>query len=314
MATATTARTAPTETRTAPSPGETALAAQGTTAVRNWGFRDDVVALAKHINGNLTEAEMRVFLYEAWRLQLDPASGKQIYAVVYNKDDPNKRKMSIQIAIDGLRVIAARTGLYDGSAQVEDGPEVDSDGVKHPDFCVATVWRKGAEHPFVAKVRWNERRKKERYGPRSGQLTEFWADQPYGQLEKCAEAAALRKAFPMELRGAGVMEDVDDDDADDERRAETPVTEARVVETPAAPPPAPPAAPAGNDPKWIVSSVRDLMDDPAVRENLDVRRKADDLLNTRLDALGLHTLWDAKPEHIPALTALRDDLRLLVKA
>ena len=178
----------------------TALAPRGPTQL-TFGFRPDVLELTKLINPDLTPKEMATFLYEAWRLGLDPASGKQIYAVIYNKKDPEKRKLSVQIAVDGLRAIAAKSGLYDGSAEVEDGPDVTTDGVTHPEWCRATVWRRGSKHPFVAKVRWSERVKKEKYGPDAGKLTDFWRDQPYSQLEKCAEAAVIRKAFPLQVRG-----------------------------------------------------------------------------------------------------------------
>jgi hypothetical protein len=43
----------------------------------------------------------------ARRVGLDPFR-RQIYAVVYNKDKPKKRKMSIITGIDGFRAVAAR--------------------------------------------------------------------------------------------------------------------------------------------------------------------------------------------------------------
>lgn len=173
--------------------------------------------MAKLINPDLNPDELRVFMFEAMRLGLDPASGKQIYAVVYNRYDPSKRKMSVQIAIDGLRSIAARGGQYDGSAEIETDEGVSEGGFTHPRWARATVWRKGCTHPFVAKVRWEERRKYRRDRDREGRLVleDFWASQPFAQLEKCAEAAALRKAFPMEMRGVEVQGDSADGDLDE---------------------------------------------------------------------------------------------------
>ncbi len=279
-----------------------------------FGFSRPVVELTRLINPELTRNEMATFLYEAWRLGLDPASGKQIYAVIYNRNDAQKRKMSVQIAIDGKRAIAAATGEYDGSDEIEFGPEVDSDGVKHPEWARARVWRKGCANPFVATVRWSERRKLDRYSnavPKP--LTEFWHDQPYAMLGKCAESAALGKCFPLQMRGHELdREERDEDPGHDE----APIAEARVVDFPApspstspGTPPVPVAKPASEDPKWVVTSIRDVMEDPAVRDTPDVNTKAHDLLNTRLDAMGLKSVWDAKAEHIPTLKALLEDLR-----
>jgi phage recombination protein Bet len=317
--------------RTAPAPGSADLArASGSVDLNTLGYDAVTRHFAGLANPDLNEKELKMLLFEALRLGLDPASGKQIYGVIYNKNDPRKRKMSIQIAIDGLRSIAARTGKMDGSAMVEDGPDVDSDGVKHPAFCVATVWRAGCSHPFVAKVRWEERRRFERYDYQGNRypegkapLTDFWRDQPYGQLEKCAEAAALRKAFPMELRGASLVADQDDEDPEDERHRDAPVAEGRVV-TPPAPPPQAPAAAAphveppanGSDvkPGVYTTLIQDLMDDPAVKEDDRLRQKANDLINMRLDAMHLDHLRNAKPEHTLGLKALYEDLQQTVKA
>src|SRR3546814_3753630 len=45
------------------------------------------------------------------RVGLDPFR-RQIYAVVYSKDKPDKRKMSIITGIDGFRAVAARNRDY----------------------------------------------------------------------------------------------------------------------------------------------------------------------------------------------------------
>src|SRR5208282_3689014 len=174
-------------------------------AKETWGFPPSIVAATWAQYPELTRNELGRFLFEASRLGLDPATGRQLFAILYNKEKPN-RTLSIQIGVAGFRLVAARTGEMNGSADVEDGPEVTTDyksdngtivTIKHPAFCRAQVWRKGSEHPFVARVRWEERVKLG-YGRLP---TEFWRDQPYGMLEKAAETAALRKAFPMETRG-----------------------------------------------------------------------------------------------------------------
>ncbi len=136
--------------------------AQDLVATSDWGFPRSIVAATWAQYPELTRPELGRFLFEADRLKLDPATGRQIMVVIYNKNKPT-RSISIQIGIAGFRLIAARTGLLDGSADVEDGPEVTTPykgdngttvTIKHPQFCRAKVWRKGSEHPFEARVRW----------------------------------------------------------------------------------------------------------------------------------------------------------------
>lgn len=71
--------------------------------------------VAKDTNGD----EFDLFMAVARMKALDPFS-KQISAIVFNKDKPDKRNMSIITTIDGMRAIAARSGRYRPD---EDEPE-----------------------------------------------------------------------------------------------------------------------------------------------------------------------------------------------
>ena len=116
-----------------------------------------------------------------------------------------------------LRTTAARTGNYAGCDEAEFGPiisrsfsgkmKVGRDEYKDttvtlefPEWCRLTVYRlmpNGQRCKFVGpKVKWLES-----YAAigRSDLPNEMWKDRAEGQLEKCAEAAALRRAFPEEL-------------------------------------------------------------------------------------------------------------------
>lgn len=126
--------------------------------------------------------------------------------------------MTIQTGIDGYRLTAARTGQHAGTDDAVFGPE-DDDG--HPAWAQVTVYRflpNGYNASFTATARWDEYRQ----AKRSGELTGMWSSMPYGQLAKCAESLALRKAFPAELSGVYTREemaqaDVEDADVVDER-------------------------------------------------------------------------------------------------
>lgn len=111
-----------------------------------------------------------------------------------------------------LRTTATRTGIYAGKDAAEFGEtieqtfnneykgETETVTVKFPEWCRVTVYKLVHEQrcAFVGpKVYWLESyATKSRF---SDIPNEMWADRRSGQLEKCAEAAALRAAFPEEL-------------------------------------------------------------------------------------------------------------------
>lgn len=115
-----------------------------------------------------------------------------------------------------LRTTAFRTKQYAGCDDAEFGPTIKRDftgrlkgkdnswqektiTVEFSEWCRMTVYRElnGRVCKFVGpKVKWLES-----YATigASDLPNDMWQSRPEGQLEKCAEAAALRKAFPEEL-------------------------------------------------------------------------------------------------------------------
>ena len=130
-----------------------------------------------------TNDELKLFLHVADKSGLDALS-KQIYFI--------KRggKMTIQTAIDGFRSIADRTGQYVGS----NDPVFTGNG-KNPEKATVTVSKvvQGVVGEFTASARWTE------YYPDKNSF--MWDKMPHTMLGKCAEALALRKAFPQQLSG-----------------------------------------------------------------------------------------------------------------
>jgi len=68
-----------------------------------------------------------------------------------------------------------------------------------------TVYRmvQGVRCPFTATARWTE------YYPGEGQYTGMWDKMPHTMLAKCAEALALRRAFPAQLAGLYEVSELD---------------------------------------------------------------------------------------------------------
>ncbi len=144
----------------------------------------------------VTDFELKLFLYQAQRTGLDPLS-KQIHAIKRHNNKTDKDEMSIQTGIDGYRLIADRTGQYAGS----DDPVFDDE--INPQKATVTVWKLVAETKcsFSASARWKE------YYPGDKQGF-MWKTKPCIMLGKCAEALALRKAFPQELSGVYTHEEM----------------------------------------------------------------------------------------------------------
>lgn len=117
----------------------------------------------------------------------------------------SKVKMMRDVVMPGIglyRTQAARNGCA-GVSEPDFGPDITEEigGLKitYPEWCKVTVKRRmssGDTAEFTAKEFW-----KENYAVKGGQEKSvapnaMWAKRPYGQLAKCAEAQALRKAFP----------------------------------------------------------------------------------------------------------------------
>lgn len=152
---------------------------------------------------NAPNADLAVFLNFAQKTGLDPFA-RQIYMIGRN----NGKKWTIQASIDGLRIVAERSGDYAGQVGPEycgeDGQWRDTWTSKEPPVAARIgVLRHGFKEPLFAVAYYDEYVQKFNNAP-----SQMWQEKPRLMLAKCAEALALRKAFPNDLSGIYTAEEM----------------------------------------------------------------------------------------------------------
>lgn len=171
-------------------------------------------ALVEAVFPNATSVESVVLALSYCKARkLDPFKRNVHIVPIWNKDQRCYID-TIWPGIGELRTTAFRTGAYAGRGETVYGPDVTRKvgnvELTFPEWAQVTVSRmvKGVKVDFCGpRVYWIET-----YAVQSrndDSPNQMWADRPRGQLEKCAEAAALRAAFPEEVGGDMIPEEVE---------------------------------------------------------------------------------------------------------
>lgn len=177
---------------------------RGAIVAFDWN-REQVETLKRLVAVDCTDAEFGLFAEVCKRTELDPFT-RQIYAI------KRAGRLTIQTGIDGFRATAERTGQLDG----QDGPywcgpdgawtEVWPDS-REPFAAKVVVYRRDSQRGFTGIAHFSEYAQK-----KDGRLTEMWGKMPRTMIAKCAEALALRKAFPRQLSGLYTSDEMDQAD------------------------------------------------------------------------------------------------------
>lgn len=208
---------------------------------------EQVNLLKRTICRGATDDEFSLFMAVVNKTGLDPFS-RQIHAVKRWDAREKREVMSIQTGIDGYRLIAQRSGDLNG----QDGPYWCGPDGKWKDVWLESappaaakviVYRKGCAHPFVGIARYEAYVQRDK----EGNPNRMWRTMADGQLAKCAESLALRKAFPAELSGVYTQDEMG--------QAESPP-----IEKPVNAEPAPAAIPAPEIPERFQKDYDQLVD------------------------------------------------------
>lgn len=184
--------------------------------------------IKRTVAADTNESEFDLFVEYAKVKKLDPFS-KQVIAVVFSKDDPKKRRMSIIVTQDGQRILASRCRDY---RPAEDEPNFIIDpALKSPvnplgiEKATVTLFKQdnaGVWHPVKGWAYWSE------YAPTreewamdqesgkrkpTGKITldasGNWAKMPRVMLAKCANMVALRAGWPETFDGVYSEEEME---------------------------------------------------------------------------------------------------------
>lgn len=191
----------------------TTVAASGALAVRgdqtDW-TPEQQAALAQIGIADAPRGDQLVLLHMSQQLGLNPWS-HEIYMIGRWDQSAGKKKWTIQIGIDGFRSKSEEHPQYAG---VGDAEWCGEDGVwkdvwlsdQPPAAARFTVFRKDWDRPTRAVAHYREYVQYQKDGKTP---TSMWSGKPAGQLAKCAEALARRRAFPRVLTGVFAPEELE---------------------------------------------------------------------------------------------------------
>lgn len=171
--------------------------------------RPQIDLIKRTVAKGASDDELRMFIQVCKGANLNPFL-KQVHLIPRWDSKAGKEMRTIQVSIDGFRAIAESSGAYagnddaifEGETDIEYGEKKNK--ITVPLKATVTVYKmvEGQRYSFTATARWTE------YYP-GAKMGFQWHIRPYLMLGKCAEALALRKAFPKLLSGMYAQEEME---------------------------------------------------------------------------------------------------------
>lgn len=172
------------------------------TAITKQTEQDLIQVLQSSLYPGATIGSVQMVLNYCAAAGLDPMQ-KPVHIVPIWDAKAKQMRDVVMPGIGLYRTQAARSGNYAGVSDAEYGPDVTEKvgGVEitYPTWCKVSVKRllqNGQVAEFSATERWKENYAVKGGADKSVAPNAMWQKRPYAQLAKCAEAQALRKAFP----------------------------------------------------------------------------------------------------------------------
>jgi len=177
--------------------------------------RSQINLIKQTVAKGASDEELQLFLQVCKGANLNPFM-KQVHLVPRWDSKTGQEVRTIQVGIDGFRAVAESSNAYagnddpifEGDKTIEyttgSGDKAKKKTLTVPEKATVKVYKlmQGQKMEFTATARWEE------YYP-GAKMGFQWHIRPYLMLGKCAEALALRKAFPKLLSGMYAAEELD---------------------------------------------------------------------------------------------------------
>jgi phage recombination protein Bet len=194
------------------------LAIREETSVSAHNFNQRQIDILKNsLCKGISNEEFEIFLMACHKTQLDPFM-RQIYAVKRKSKKPDGswgETMTIQTGIDGYRLIAERTERYAPGAEPTYVTDTNGNLLSATAY-IKKLTKDGTWHTVSASAYLDEYC--QTFTDKSTgekKPTGMWINMPKTMLAKCAEAQALRKAFPAEMSGVYTKEEMQQAEVED---------------------------------------------------------------------------------------------------
>jgi phage recombination protein Bet len=190
-------------------------------AIQNQSEQELINVLQNSLYPGAATDSVKMVLSYCKAAQLDPIQ-KPVHIVPMWDSKAGAMRDVVMPGIGLYRIQASRSGEMGGVSEPEFGEDVTQkiggQEITFPRWCKVTVSRLigGTMVHFTAKEFWMENYAVKGGKDKSIAPNAMWTKRPYAQIAKCAEAQALRKAFP-EFGAAPTAEEMEGKDFNGER-------------------------------------------------------------------------------------------------